>query len=73
MVRQFKLQNANGQTFDLMQRDAFFYTPDGLGFTMEFSRFSIYDRKEGRRMPLSHARYQRFGVQLAHVIDAFFS
>lgn len=45
----------------------------GLGFTMEFSRFSIYDRKEGRRVPLTQARYQRFGVQLAHVIDAFLS
>ena len=35
MVRQFKLQNALGQTFDLMRQDAFFYTPDGLGFIMD--------------------------------------
>ena len=35
MVRQFKLMNATGQTFDLMQKDAFFYTPDGLGFRMD--------------------------------------
>ncbi len=45
----------------------------GLGFTMEFSRYSIYDRSEGRRVPLSHARYHRFGRQLAHVIDDFLS
>ena len=45
----------------------------GLVFTMEFSRYSVYDRSEGRRVPLSHARYHRFGRQLAHVIDDFLS
>jgi len=41
MVRQFKLQNALGQTFDLMNRDAFLYTPDGLGFRMDSEFFQI--------------------------------
>ena len=43
----------------------------GPGFTLEFSRYSMYDRAEGKRMPLSQARCRRFGVQFAHVIDAF--
>lgn len=34
-MRQFKLQNALGDTFDLMRKDAFFYTPDGLGFRQD--------------------------------------
>ena len=34
-MREFKLQNAAGDTFDLMRRDAFFYVPDGLGFRMD--------------------------------------
>ena len=45
----------------------------GPGFTLEFSRYTMYDRAEGKRMPLSQARYRRFGVQFAHVIDAFLS
>lgn len=32
MVRQFKLINARGATFDLMQRTALLYLPGGLGF-----------------------------------------
>lgn len=47
-----------------------YYCP---GFTLEFSRYSMYDRAEGKRMPLSQARYRRFGVQFAHVIDAYLS
>ena len=41
MVRQFRLQNSLGQTFDLMNKDAFFYTPDGLGFRMDSEFFQI--------------------------------
>ena len=41
MVRQFRLQNSLGQTFDLMNPDAFFYTPDGLGFRMNSEFFQI--------------------------------
>ena len=36
MVRQFKLINALGQEFDLMRKDAFFQTPSGLGFSVDF-------------------------------------
>lgn len=35
MTRQFKLINSKGASFDLMRRDALFYTPDGLGFSMD--------------------------------------
>lgn len=31
-MRQFNLTNANGQVFDLMRKDAFFNTPEGLGW-----------------------------------------
>ena len=41
MVRQFRLQNSLGKTFDLMNPDAFFYTPDGLGFRMNSEFFQI--------------------------------
>lgn len=72
MVRQFKLQNALGQTFDLMQRDAFFYTPDGLGFTMdsEFMQiggsYQLIETEAAQKTPAgimvfsSYAKYQEF-------------
>ena len=41
MVRQFKLINAKGQTHDMMDRSAFFYSPDGLGFKMNAEFFQI--------------------------------
>lgn len=31
-MRQFRLINGNGETFDLMRKDAFFHAPGGLGF-----------------------------------------
>ena len=31
-MRRLKLMNSRGEAFDLMRRDAFFSTPDGLGF-----------------------------------------
>ena len=34
-VRQFKMVNSLGQTFDLMRKDAFFSTPSGLGLEYE--------------------------------------
>lgn len=39
-MRKFKLMNSRGEAFDLMRRDAFFSTPDGLGFdeTIEFAQ-----------------------------------
>lgn len=39
-MRKFKLMNSRGESFDLMRRDAFFSTPDGLGFdeTIEFAQ-----------------------------------
>lgn len=40
-VRQFKLINSKGSTFDLMRKDAFFYTPDGLGFRINAQFFQI--------------------------------
>ena len=33
-MRRFKLINAKGNEFDLMRRDAYFSTPDGLGYSM---------------------------------------
>lgn len=40
-VRQFRLQNASGATWDLMNKNAFFYSPDGLGFRMDSEFFRI--------------------------------
>lgn len=72
MVRQFKLQNALGQTFDLMQRDAFFYTPDGLGFRMdsEFMQiggsYQLIETEAAQKTPAGimvfsgYAKYQEF-------------
>ena len=36
-MRQFKLTNGAGHTFDLMRRDAFFHAPAGLGFSRSVS------------------------------------
>ena len=41
MTRQFKLINNLGASFDLMRRDALFYTPDGLGFRFDQEYFRI--------------------------------
>lgn len=72
MVRQFKLQNALGQTFDLMQRDAFFYSPDGLGFRMnsEFMQiggsYQLIETEAAQKTPAgimvfkNYAKYQEF-------------
>ena len=43
----------------------------GFGFTLEFSRYSMYDRALGRRTALSQERYARLAPQLARVIDRF--
>ena len=43
----------------------------GLGFTMEISRFWLYDRETGENIPLSRESFLRFGRQLPHAIDAF--
>jgi len=72
MVRQFKLQNALGQTFDLMQRDAFFYSPDGLGFRMNTeymqigNSYQLIDTESAQKTPAgimvfsTYAKYQEF-------------
>lgn len=41
MVRQFKLINSRGAEFNLMRRDALFYIPDGLGFSMDSEYMQI--------------------------------
>ena len=41
MTRQFKLINSKGATFNLMRRDALFYVPDGLGFSMNSEYMQI--------------------------------
>lgn len=40
-VRQFKLINSKGASFNLMRRDALFYVPDGLGFSMDSEYMQI--------------------------------
>ena len=45
----------------------------GYGFTMEISRFHLYERETRRMIPLSKAVFTRFGSQLPRAIDAFIS
>ena len=40
-MRQFKLINSTGAEFNLMRLDAFFNSPDGLGFSMDNSYANI--------------------------------
>lgn len=42
-MRQFKLLNAIGQTFDLMRKDAYFNAPAGLGWGVESTVMSVGD------------------------------
>lgn len=74
MVRQFKLQNAKGATFDLMQKDAFFYLPDGLGFRMDSQfmqiggQYKLIDTESAQKAPSgvmvfsSYSKYQEFAA-----------
>lgn len=56
-MRQFKLLNANGQTFDLMRKDAFFNDPDGLGWGIDATvmaagdSYVVTDRKPEKPAP----------------------
>lgn len=56
-MREFKLINANGQEFDLMRKDAFFYNISGLGFGIEaeYSRignkYFAADKREKQPAP----------------------
>ncbi len=34
-MRQFRLKNQMGETFDLMRKDAFFHSPSGLGYKLD--------------------------------------
>lgn len=42
-MRKFKLTNANGQTFDLMRKDAFFHDPSGLGWGLNADIMQVGD------------------------------
>ena len=43
----------------------------GYGFTLELSRFGLYDRRLGERTPLCRESFLRLGSQLPHAMDAF--
>ncbi|MBE6878694.1 MAG: hypothetical protein E7488_05970 [Ruminococcaceae bacterium] len=67
-MRKFKLINANGQEFDLMRKDAFFYNISGLGFGIEAdytrigSKYFASDEREKQPMPggtISFAGYRQ--------------
>lgn len=78
MVRQFKLQNAKGNTFDLMQKDAFFYLPDGLGFRMDSQfmqiggQYQLIDTESAQKAPSgvmvfsSYPKYQEFAAFISY-------
>lgn len=78
MVRQFKLQNSKGSTFDLMRKDAFFYVPDGLGFRINAEFFQIgnayklIDTESAQKAPSgvmvfkSYAQYREFADFIAY-------
>ena len=40
-MRQFKLINGNGATYDMMRKDGFFYTPAGLGWGYETAYIDV--------------------------------
>ena len=67
-VRKFKLMNAIGSTFDLMRRDAFFYTPDGLGFSMdsEFMQigntYQLIDTESSQKVITGVMVFQNYAV-----------
>lgn len=56
-MRKFKLINGNGQEFDLMRKDAFFYNISGLGFGIEAdytrigSKYFASDKREKQPTP----------------------
>ena len=78
MVRQFKLQNAKGNTFDLMQKDAFFYLPDGLGFRMDSQfmqiggQYQLIETESAQKAPSgvmvfsSYPKYQEFAAFISY-------
>lgn len=78
MVRQFKLQNANGATFDLMRKDAFFYTPDGLGFRQDAqfmqigNSYKLIETESAQKTPTgvmvfkNYAIYQEFAKFISY-------
>lgn len=78
MVRKFKLQNAIGNTLDLMDRDAFFYVPDGLGFRMDSqymqigNAYKLIETESAQKTPSgvmifsSYAKYQTFAKFISY-------
>ncbi len=45
----------------------------GSGYTFELSRFALYNRAEGKEIPISKESFTKFGMQLPCAIDAFLS
>lgn len=78
-MRKFKLINSLGQTFDLMRKDAFFNSPDGLGFQMdqEFARigstYQLIETQASQKKPSgemvfkSYEVYKEFTQFIAHI------
>lgn len=71
-MREFQLTNANGESFDLMRKDAFLHDPDGLGFErdIDYTRVGCtwvltrtdYDRPEptGEMVFRGYEQYDAF-------------
>ena len=65
-MRQFKLTNADGQTFDLMRKDAFFHDPSGLGWGMDpevmevGDTYIVTDRKTKKPSPAGEMIFQGY-------------
>lgn len=65
-MRQFKLTNADGQTFDLMRKDAFFHDPSGLGWGMNpevmevGDTYIVTDRKTKKPSPAGEMIFQGY-------------
>ena len=76
-MRQFKLINSKGQSFDLMRKDAFFESPDGLGISrnQKFAQIQDYSvllddtakqkAPNGEMVFLGYAQYKEFSAFIA--------
>lgn len=69
-VRQFKLINANGETFDLMRTDAFFHSPDGLGFSIDAeyaqigNSYQLIDTEAAQKTPTGEMIFSGYSVYM---------
>lgn len=65
-MRQFKLINATGTTWDLMQRDGFFYLPQGIGYSRTISTiragttYLILDEFLNQKAPYGEMVFQTY-------------